>query len=265
MSSNSIYLKKTIRKNILISFNEIQRNIDEVILNKLKSLYENKCIEDGFIKKDSINIIERSNGYLSQNNNLNNIVFNILFECDLCNPKKDFELNCKIVEVIKPGFIAELYPLSIIIPINLHNNKSLFKKYKENDTVKIRVLDSKFIKNESEIQVVGILLNDNIKKLIKINSNNEDANILNISNNNISSENKNLNQTDNEIDDDSSDNSDISISNIDDSNITNNDENDIIDDNDSVLDYASEIEDDDNNSDDLESESNILSEKESFE
>ena len=37
-----------------------------MLLNKLKVLYENKCNESGFIQKDSIELIKRTNGYISQ-------------------------------------------------------------------------------------------------------------------------------------------------------------------------------------------------------
>lgn len=173
--NENIYFDKIIKKKLLMNFNEIDKDINTTLLNKIKNKYENKCIEEGFIKKDTIEILERSNGYINQTNLLNNIVFNILFKCKMCNPKKNMICKCKIVEVIKPGFIAEFYPLSIIVPLNLHNNKSLFKKYKENDIITIKILDSKFIKNENEIQVVGLLTDDSAKKVIKIN--NDDDNI----------------------------------------------------------------------------------------
>lgn len=207
--NDNIYFEKIIKKKILLNFNEINQDIDTNILNKIKNLYENVCIEDGFIKKDSIEIIDRSNGYINQTNLLNNIIFNILFKCQICNPKKNMTCQCKIVEVIKPGFIAEYYPLSVIVPINLHNNKNLFKKYKENDTITIKILDSKFIKNESEIQVVGILIEDSTKKIIQINNEdtslNNSLNVNELQNNNKSNESDENESDENDFDENESD------------------------------------------------------------
>lgn len=154
---NNIYYERTIQKTISVNFNELTSDLDNFILQKLKFSYENKCIEDGFIKKDSIELIKRTNGYISQYYDLSNIEFNIIFKCQLCNPAPNLVIKCKIVEIIKPGIIAESFPLSIIVPIQLHNNKKLFNSFGIGDDISVKILNCKFKKNEKEIQAVAIL------------------------------------------------------------------------------------------------------------
>ena len=124
-------------------------------------LYENKCNESGFIQKDSIELIRRTNGYISQYVDLSNIQFDIIFKCMICNPSPNLIVECKIIEIIKPGLIAELFPLSIIIPTQLHTNKKLFNSLNIGDDITVKIMDSKFKKNENEIQAVGLLVDDN--------------------------------------------------------------------------------------------------------
>jgi|TARA_B110001454_G_scaffold212426_1_gene229234 DNA-directed RNA polymerase subunit E'/Rpb7 len=160
MDSN-IYTERLIEKTISINFNELTKNLDELLLKKLRFLYENKCNESGFIKKDSIELIKRTNGYISQYYELSNIQFNIIFKCNICNPSPDLTVECKIIEVIKPGIIAELFPLSIIVPIQLHSNKKIFSLLEIGQMITVKIMDSKFKKNEKEIQAVAMLVDDN--------------------------------------------------------------------------------------------------------
>lgn len=160
MNSN-IYTERLIEKTISINFNELTKNLDELLLKKLRFLYENKCNESGFIKKDSIELIKRTNGYISQYYDLSNIQFNIIFKCNICNPSPDLIVECKIIEIIKPGIIAELFPLSIIVPTQLHSNKKLFSLLEIGQMITVKIMDAKFKKNEKEIQAVAMLVDDN--------------------------------------------------------------------------------------------------------
>jgi DNA-directed RNA polymerase subunit E'/Rpb7 len=154
----SIYNERLIHKTISLNFNELTKDLDSMLLNKLKFLYENKCNESGFIQKDSIELVKRTNGYISQYYDLSNIQFNIIFKCQICNPSPNLIVDCKIVEIIKPGLIAETFPLSIIIPIQLHTNKKIFSLLNIGDSITVKIMDSKFKKFEKEIQAVGTLV-----------------------------------------------------------------------------------------------------------
>lgn len=158
--TTSIYNERLIQKTVSLNFNELTKDLDSMLLNKIKFLYENKCNESGFIKKDSIELIKRTNGYVSQYYDLSNIQFNIIFKCQICNPAPDLIVDCKIIELIKPGLIAESFPLSIIVPIQLHTNKKIFSLLNIGDTIRVKIMDSKFKKFEQEIQAVGMLVDE---------------------------------------------------------------------------------------------------------
>lgn len=159
MDSN-IYYERSLQTTISINFNQLTRNLDDFILDKLKFLYEDKCSKDGFIKKDSIELVKRTNGYISQYYDLSNIQFNVIFKCLICNPVPNLIITTKIIEIIKPGIICESFPLSIIVPIQLHENKKDFKKLNIGDEIQVKILNCKFKKNEKEIQAVAVLDNN---------------------------------------------------------------------------------------------------------
>lgn len=156
MDSN-IYIEKYIKKDLSLDFNKLGKNIDEIVLQKLKDDFENKCNENGFIKKDSIELVQRMNGIVNQYIDLSIINFSVIFKCLICNPSPGLIIKCKVVESIKPGLICELFPLSIIVPNQLHSNKKIFNSINIGETIEVKIMNSKFKKNEQEIQIVGIL------------------------------------------------------------------------------------------------------------
>lgn len=156
MDSN-IYIEKYIKKDLSLDFNKLGKNIDEIVLQKLKDDFENKCNENGFIKKDSIELVQRMNGIVNQYIDLSIINFSVIFKCLICNPSPGLIIKCKVIESIKPGLICELFPLSIIVPNQLHSNKKIFNSINIGETIEVKVMNSKFKKNEQEIQIVGIL------------------------------------------------------------------------------------------------------------
>ena len=156
MDSN-IYIEKYIKKDLSLDFNKLGKNIDEIVLQKLKDDFENKCNENGFIKKDSIELIQRMNGIVNQYIDLSIINFSVIFKCLICNPSPGLIIKCKVIESIKPGLICELFPLSIIVPNQLHSNKKIFNSINIGDSIEVKIMNSKFKKNEQEIQIVGIL------------------------------------------------------------------------------------------------------------
>jgi DNA-directed RNA polymerase subunit E'/Rpb7 len=236
---DSIYSECILKKKIILNSNSLNKNIDDQLNKKLKELCENKCNNEGFIKKDSIEILKRYNGYIKPNIDLSNICFTILFKCLICNPKPNLILDCKVIEIIKPGIICDSFPLSIILPEQLHFNKELYNSIKINDTVKIKILNSKFHINEFEIQCVGILLEDKEKKVIKISKKNLDILDNNQSLNNIANDNFLLNS------DESDDNESIDEEEFDEDEDSNIDEDDIVD----LDDIDDDIEEDDEEDD----------------
>ena len=239
----SIYSECIFKKCIIMNSNNLTKNIEEQLFQKLKELCENKCNNEGFIKKDSIEILKRYNAFIKPNIDLSNVCFTILFKCQICNPKPNLTFECKVIEIIKPGIICELFPLSIILPEQLHYNKKLYNSIKINDMVKIKILNSKFHINELEIQCVGILLDDKDKKVIKLKNN---KNILENDSDETLNENNLLNDEDS-LDEESLDEDSLDDISLDEDDEEENDEeqNELNEDEDSDEDDEIEVEDDD--------------------
>ena len=202
---SDIYQEVHIKKEIPINFCYLDKDIDKCILVKLKKLYENKCIQEGFVKDDSIELVKKGNGFM-KNNDMLHISFNVLFKCMICNPLPNLVIKAKIVEIIKPGLIVYHFPISIIVPKHIHKNKSIFNKLKVDEEVEIKIIDIKFRINEKEIQGVAKL---NSEKNINLHINDKEED-LNFELNDNSDTNISEDLSDNELMSDDSNDSDNS-------------------------------------------------------
>ena len=144
------------------------KNVDGIILYKLKTLCENKCSTHGLIEKDTIEIINRSIGKVSNINNESSITYDITYRCKVLNPCAGDEYECYINSITKSGIIAyiktddkgtfDTSPLLIIIPHMYINNTFDIKSTDINKKIKIRILDTRSKYKSEQIQVVAELL-----------------------------------------------------------------------------------------------------------
>ena len=72
--ADKIYNSQIINKNIKVNISKIGRNINEVLTAILKHDLEGKCIDEGFVKPDSIKIVNYSSGLILGEN----VVFSTL-------------------------------------------------------------------------------------------------------------------------------------------------------------------------------------------
>lgn len=153
----NVYYRALLNKSISLPFKYVGKNIDKILLKTLLEL-ENKCNEDGYIRQNSIKILNYSSGTLIGSN----VRFNVNFECDICNPSEGIELECKVVNISKAGIRAilnmendEPSPLMVFIIRDHHYTNEVFNQYEENDIIKVKIIGSRFELNDDAVTVIG--------------------------------------------------------------------------------------------------------------
>ena len=99
-----IYMKNVITRKIHLPFTSIGENIKENIEEFLRLQIEGKCIDEGYIRPNSIKIVSYSAGVIIGNN----VIFNILFECLVCRPVEGMRFRALVKNVTKAGIRAEI-------------------------------------------------------------------------------------------------------------------------------------------------------------
>jgi DNA-directed RNA polymerase subunit E'/Rpb7 len=150
---------------------DLNKDIDNIILNKLKNKYEGLCKDDSYILKNSISILKRSLGRIETNDNINYIKYDVSYKCNVISPKNGDKIDCYVNNINKMGIIAyiriddeyrtsdnnfENSPLIIIIPNDIINQENI----KLNDInieqkLKIEILGTRIKFRNEKIQIVG--------------------------------------------------------------------------------------------------------------
>ena len=156
--------------------NELNKDIDNVLLLKLKSLYGDVCKDDYFVFKNSISILSRKIGKIESFNNENYIKYQVKYKCSIISLNIGDKIDCIVNNVNKMGVIAyvkleEKYisnpddeefknsPLIIIIPNDIISNEGVdFDNIVSKQKLKIEVLDMRIKYRNNKIQLVGKII-----------------------------------------------------------------------------------------------------------
>lgn len=159
-----LYAKSLLNRKISLPFHYLGKNVKENLEKIIKKESEGKCIKEGYIKKDSTNIISYSSGLLKENF----IYFDVVFECLICNPVEGMNIKCKSKNITQAGIralaIEEPSPVVIYVSRDHHYDNNYFNNVKEDEEINIKVIGQRFELNDEQISIVGELVEPKEKK-----------------------------------------------------------------------------------------------------
>jgi DNA-directed RNA polymerase subunit E'/Rpb7 len=179
--SDELFNEFFLTEKIIIEPKDLNHLINKTLEEKLKEKIEEKCISEGFIKKDSIQIVKKGLGELKGSQFNGNMSYELLYKAQICNPKIGQTLKARVKFIKKIGILAYNGPLSIIIGKEFHHDLSIFEDINPDDILEVQVIASKFSLNDREIKVIANL---------KIEQENEDTMVLGDLINNMEEEDK---------------------------------------------------------------------------
>ena len=152
----SIYSRCLISKSILIAITDIGKNIDKIIETNVKYQFEGKCIVEGFIKPKTITILTYSSGIVKSNN----ILFEVVFECQVCSPVENMLIDCIAKNITKAGIRAESAletpsPIIVFITRDYQHSNPYFLSIQENDKFTARVIGQRFELNDKYVSIIA--------------------------------------------------------------------------------------------------------------
>lgn len=159
-TTKSIYNKNILTRKVHMNINEIGSNLQQNLERKLVSMLEEKCAVEGFIKKNSINLLTYSSGTVGHRN----IEFNTSFECLVCKPVEGMIVaNCIVKNNTKAGIRAELKdenpsPLIIFVSRDHNYKNENFSKVNENDIIRVKIIGIRYELNDTSICAIAELV-----------------------------------------------------------------------------------------------------------
>jgi len=162
-SKFNIYFNNVLKEKICVKSKYLNENFDDYIYQLLKNKVEGKCIDEGFIKPNSIKIIKKSVGKIVGSRFMGDVTYDVLYTADICNPVIGNIMLCKVKFISKLGILGNNGPISIIVSRQIMRNND-FNKINIGDTIKVEVIKKKFALNDTEIKVAAKLYDENESK-----------------------------------------------------------------------------------------------------
>lgn len=158
----TIYSRCLLTRKIVLPMSTIGKNLKENIEMYIKNNFEGKCVVEGFIKSGSIKIITHSSGIIERGNS---VLFEIVFECDVCFPVEGMIISCVAKNITKAGIRAESAeevpsPVVVFVAKDHHFNNSQFSEVKEGDKINVRTIGQRFELNDKYVSIIGELIKD---------------------------------------------------------------------------------------------------------
>ena len=142
----------------------IQGDINKTLYKLLTKKYEGVCNKDGYVQKDSLQIINRSIGEVKTINNTSYIVYNITYKGNIYSPVTQTRFNIIVNSITKMGIVGYLKDKEddtiensqfiVIVPKEYFNEGSI-EDISVNDPLKVEVIDSRIKYMSKNIQIVA--------------------------------------------------------------------------------------------------------------
>lgn len=161
---DDIYFEAMLSDRVILRPKQLHKGYVDEIKKILRGRVEERCGTYGYVKKDSVEVVQRPVGYVQQGYMNGCITFDVNYKAMICNPVYGNVIRMKLSMIKKEvGLLFEEDFLSVVVPTDLEPNKSSFESLEEGDEVAIFVID-KQIQPDNTIMVVGKIYNEKTDK-----------------------------------------------------------------------------------------------------
>lgn len=160
----TIYSEKKMSTKLSIKSTHLNnsKEIDNILENNLKEKVGNKCIKDGYVRKKSIKIVNKSIGKIPTSHFNGTIIYTILYTANLCCPQSGEIIECIVININKMGILAETNekpsPLTILIAHQHHIDNDMYLNIKKGQKILVQVMGAKFEIFDKKISVISKLV-----------------------------------------------------------------------------------------------------------
>jgi hypothetical protein len=158
-ATTGVYSPCQITKNIVLPITAIGKNLLQTLENTITKMVGGKCIVEGYVKPGSIRVITFSSGIVKGEN----IIFDVVFNCDVCFPVAGMNLNCIAKNITKAGIRAESVdeqpsPFVLFIARDHYYSSDYFNSIEENEKFIATVIAQRFELNDKYVSVIAQLV-----------------------------------------------------------------------------------------------------------
>jgi DNA-directed RNA polymerase subunit E'/Rpb7 len=150
-----LFERRALVRNVHVESKFLQRNIEASLLAQLRHRYEGVCVAEGYIHDRSIAVLEYSLG--RTNFIKGGLDYTVKFQADVCMPHPGQTFRVPVTLKSKIGIHAEMTPLKVLLPRDLHIGSPDFETAKEGEEIEFEVVGARFQQGDDSIVVLGKL------------------------------------------------------------------------------------------------------------
>jgi DNA-directed RNA polymerase subunit E'/Rpb7 len=152
---DALYERRELTRNVHVDARFLQRNILASLVAQLRHKYEGICLPEGYVQPRSITVVEHSFG--RTNILKGGLDYSVRFQADLCLPHAGQVFKAPVVLKSKIGLHAEISPIKVLLPRDLHIGNADFDKADIGHDIEFDVVGSRFQQGDQTIVVLGKL------------------------------------------------------------------------------------------------------------
>jgi DNA-directed RNA polymerase subunit E'/Rpb7 len=157
--TRGVYSPCQITKNIMLPITAIGKNLIQTLETTISKMIGGKCIVEGYVKPETIKVITFSSGIIKGEN----VIFDVVFNCEVCYPVAGMNLNCVAKNITKAGIRAESAdeqqsPFVLFIARDHYYANEYFNSIEENEKFIARVIAQRFELNDRYVSVIAELV-----------------------------------------------------------------------------------------------------------
>lgn len=180
--SQSVYMQSLLTCKTTLKITEIGGNLKDTLEKKIVKNVEGRCINEGYIRPNSVKILEYSSGNIVGEN----VEFMVSYECMICHPVENMKIQCKVHRVTQAGIHAQVImdsvvPLTIFVARDHNYMIKLFSQIKENQEITVRIEGIQYSLNDPCITAIATLVD--VEKERKQKENNKGKPRINMKDN----------------------------------------------------------------------------------
>ena len=155
----TVYSPCQITKSIILHITAIGKNLQQTLENTIAKMVGGKCIVEGYVRPDSVRVITFSSGIVKGEN----VLFDVVFNCEVCYPVSGMNLNCIAKNITKAGIRAESAdeqpsPFVLFVARDHFYASDYFNSIEENEKFVARVIAQRFELNDKYVSIIAELV-----------------------------------------------------------------------------------------------------------
>ena len=152
----TVYSLSQITKKIALPITAIGRSLQQTIEETIAAMVEGHCIVEGYVKPKSVRVITYSSGIIKGTE----VIFDVVFECEVCFPVAGMLFNCVAKNITKAGIRAESIdempsPFVLFVARDHYYSNDYFNSIEENEKFVAKVIAQRFELNDKYVSIIA--------------------------------------------------------------------------------------------------------------